>query len=202
MNDGAAPRVAPVDHANLTDAQRTALEPLGPMGSLNIFTTLAVHPKLLASWLPFGGRLLQGSSLTPRVRELVILRTAARCGSRYEWGQHVGIARDAGLTDAEIVACAEPTPGTPHPWGEEDLAVLGATDELLGDHCVTQTTWDRLVGRGWTDPQLLELTMLAGHYAMLAGMLRSAGVQTETALPPIGRAHLDPSVGTDLGDGP
>lgn len=186
MNDGGAPRVAPVDHANLTDAQRTALEPLGPMGSLNIFRTLAVHPKLLRSWLPFGGRLLQGSALSSRHRELVILRTAARCGSDYEWGQHVGIGRDAGLTDGEIVACAEPTAGTTHPWGEEDLAVLGATEELLGDHCVTETTWDRLVELGWTDPQLLELTMLAGHYAMLAGMLNSIGVETEMPLPTIG----------------
>ena len=89
------PKVAPLADADATEAQLAALEPLGPMGALHIFRTLAVHPKLFRSWLPFGGRLLQGSTLTPRSRELVILRTAALCSCDYEWGQHVAIGRDA-----------------------------------------------------------------------------------------------------------
>jgi alkylhydroperoxidase family enzyme len=180
------PKVAPLAD---TDAQLAALEPLGPMGTLHIFRTLAVHPKLFRSWLPFGGRLLQGSTLSPRVRELTILRTAALCGSDYEWGQHVGIGRDAGLSDDEILRCAVPT--EPGEWEPEDLAVLTATEELVDGHRMSDATWDALVRLGWTDQQLIELTMLAGHYAMLAGMLRSVGVEPEGPLPAVGHVRVD-----------
>lgn len=188
---GERPKVAPVDDAAATDAQREVLEPLGAMGSLNIFRTLAVHPKLLRSWLPFGGRLLQGSSLEARVRELVILRTAARCGSDYEWGQHVGIGRDAGLSDEEILACAVPgaegeAPGS---WSGVERHVLDAVDELVGQHRMADATWSALADSGWSDQQLIELTMLVGHYAMLAGMLSSVGVHPEAPLPRIGHVE-------------
>ena len=183
------PKIAPLADDDATEAQLAALEPLGPMGGLHIFRTLAVHPKLFRSWLPFGGRLLQGSTLSPRSRELVILRAAALCGSDYEWGQHVGIGRDAGLSDDEILGCAVPT--EPGPWGAEDLAVLTAAEELVDGHRMSDATWDALVRLGWTDQQLIELTMLAGHYAMLAGMLRSVGVEPEGPLPTIGHVRVE-----------
>ncbi|HTN99478.1 MAG TPA: carboxymuconolactone decarboxylase family protein, partial [Microthrixaceae bacterium] len=96
---GRAPLVA-MDTAS--EAQAELLQPLGGDNALNLFKTLANHPKLMRSWLRFGGQLLQRSTLSDRERELVILRVAARCGSAYEWGQHVGIARHAGLSDDEI----------------------------------------------------------------------------------------------------
>lgn len=154
------------------------------MGSLNIFRTLAVHPKLLRSWLPFGGRLLQGGLVDARSRELAILRTAALCGSDYEWGQHVGIGRDAGLSDAEVVACGvDSAEGT---WSDADRAVLAACEQLVGSHRMDDASWSALADAGWSDQQLIELTMLVGHYAMLAGMLRSVGVETEGPLPAVG----------------
>ena len=67
----------------LTDQQRELIGGDGPQ--LNIFLTLARYPGLLRKWLPFGGKLLAGGKLTPRDRELVILRSAFRCHARYEW---------------------------------------------------------------------------------------------------------------------
>lgn len=188
------PRITPIDDVTATDAQRDALAPLGPMAELNIFRTLAVHPKLLRSWLPFGGRLLQGSTLDARIRELVILRTAARCGSDYEWGQHVGIGRDAGLSDDEILGCAAsgPDASTVTSWSGVERCVLGAVDELVGERCMEEATWRALSEAGWSDAQLVELPMLVGHYAMLAGMLRSVGVETEGPLPMIGSVEPAP----------
>lgn len=188
MTDATPPKISPLADADASDAQLAALEPLGVMGRLHIFRTLVVHPKLFRSWMPLGGRLLQGSTLTPRARELVILRTAALCGSDYEWGQHVWMARDVGLTDDEILGCAVPT--DPGRWNPEDLAVLTATEELVDGHRMSDATWEWLASSGWTDQQLIEVTMLAGHYAMLAGMLRSVGVQTESPLPAVGHVEV------------
>jgi alkylhydroperoxidase family enzyme len=178
------PRIPPVERADADERQAELLDGLGPAGEMNIFRTLANHPKLMRSWLPFGGRLLQGSSLPPRDREMVILRAAARCGSDYEWGHHVGIGREAGLTDDEIASLAEAGSGADGrpAW---DAALVGAVDELLDDRCVADGTWAALSER-YDRAQLIELTMLAGHYAMLAGVLRSAGVRSESVLPVVG----------------
>jgi 4-carboxymuconolactone decarboxylase len=185
MDDAGKPRIAPVPADELTDEQRELLGG-GTTPQLNIFLTLARYPGLLRKWLPFGGKLLAGGKLTPRDRELVILRSAFRCDARYEWAQHVAIARTAGLNTDEIrrVAGGPAEPG----WSDADATLLRAVDELHDDHCIGEPTWNALAAR-YTTEQLIEIPMLAGHYAMLAGMLNSLGVQPETPdLPALGEA--------------
>ena len=56
------------------------------------------------------------------------------------------------------------------------------------DHCIGDATWTALAARYDTE-QLIEIPMLAGHYAMLAGVLNSLGVQPESDdLPALGEA--------------
>lgn len=183
MPEPSKPRITPVRRADADKWQAELFEPLGPGEPLHLFGTMAHHTKLLRSWLPFGGRLLFGGVLADRDRELVILRTSARCGSDYEWGQHVAIARGVGISDDEMTACAAEQPGDP--LGAADLELLRGVDELVDDHVLTDATWDALTAR-YDDTAMIEFTMLVGHYAMLAGLLRSARVQTEGPLPHIG----------------
>ena len=179
-----SPRIGPIDRADATEVQAGLLEGLGLSSDLHLFRTLVRHPGLFRAWSSFGGRLLLRSALAARDRELVILRAAWLCRSDYEWGQHVAIGRDAGLSDDEIqrVAAAPDHES----WSDWDRTLLAATDQLIREHCIDDATWAALAGR-YDEQQLLEVTLLAGHYAMLAGMLRSAGVQPETAsLPRLG----------------
>ena len=106
-----APRIEPVDLDRLDADQRAALEPFlstegGKVGGgkiLNIFRTLAHAPKALTAFLGWGNYILsKRNALSPRDRELVILRTGYNCRSGYEWTQHKRIGLDCGLTDAEI----------------------------------------------------------------------------------------------------
>src|SRR5688500_15491722 len=69
---------------------------------LNVLGTLAHHPTLTRAYHPFHGHILCGSTLSPRQRELLVLRVAAVRQSVYEWEQHVIIAGDAGLQPDEI----------------------------------------------------------------------------------------------------
>ena len=48
---------------------------------LNIYAALAHHPDLLRRWLVFAAHVLAKSTLDPRVRELLILRTGSAVGS-------------------------------------------------------------------------------------------------------------------------
>ncbi len=177
----ASPRIAPLSPADQGD-QHTEL--LGSVGATtgpatNIFRTLVRHPGLFRRWLPFGGKLLAGK-LPARDRELAILRTGWRCGSEYEWGQHVLIGRAAGLTDDEIhrIQTGPDTPG----WDPSDALVLRAADELHDDSCIADTTWHELAAR-YDERQLIELVMLIGHYHMVAFTLNSLGVQREPGVP-------------------
>ena len=73
------PRLSPLEAEQL-DAETRDL--LGPGARLNIFRTVAHHPKLLKRWLVFGNHVLAKSTLPARERELVILRTGCRARAR------------------------------------------------------------------------------------------------------------------------
>lgn len=166
-----APTGNPPDIQELVDATVS-----GPTSASNIFLTLVRHPGLFRKWLPFGGKLLAGGKLPARDRELAILRTAWRCGSDYEFGQHRTIGMNAGLSAEEVDQVVDdPAAGG---WSPDDAAVLRAADELLEHHEMGSDTWAELAER-YDTKQLIELAMLVGHYAMLAGVLNSAGVQRE-----------------------
>jgi alkylhydroperoxidase family enzyme len=152
----------------------------GPDGhTLNIFTTFAHHPKLLKRWLVFGNHVLMKSTLSARDRELLILRTAWNCVADYEWGQHVTIARDAGLSDAEIGRVAVADTGG---WDPGDAALLRAADELHADARIGDTTWTALADR-YDTQQLFDLIFTVGQYHLVAFALNSLRVQREPGVP-------------------
>ncbi|MEQ1787470.1 MAG: carboxymuconolactone decarboxylase family protein [Acidimicrobiales bacterium] len=149
-----------------------------PDGSeLNIFATLARHPKLFKRWSAFGGTLLYSGALPARERELLILRTGYLCRADYEWGQHVEIARATGIGDDEIarVAAGPDAPG----WSADDAVLLRAADELHADNRIGDATWAALAGR-WDEQQLIEVCMVVGQYHLVAFTLNSLGVEPES----------------------
>lgn len=179
-----APRVEPVDLDRLDADQRAALEPFlasdgGKVGGgriLNIFRTLAQAPKALTAFLGWGNYILsKRNALTPRDRELVILRTGYNCRSGYEWTQHKRIGLDCGLTEDEIERIkAGPDAAV---WSDIDRAMLRATDELVTDHFITDTTWAALAPLG--DKGRMDLVMTVGQYTQVSMILNSFGVQVE-----------------------
>jgi alkylhydroperoxidase family enzyme len=148
------------------------------VGANNIMTTLVRHRRLFRRWSPFGGVLLTGT-LPARDRELMILRTGWLCQSPYEWGQHVRLAREAGLSDAEIrrVVDGAEAPG----WSDFERTLLRAADELHEDACITDTTWAAL-SAVYTVEQLIEVPMLVGQYHLVSFALNSLGVQREAGV--------------------
>lgn len=168
------PRLAPLppdqwppETAKLLDASR--------MGGrvLNIFATLAHHPDLLRRWMVFGTHVLVKSTIAPRERELLILRTGWNCRAEYEWGQHVVIGRQVGLGDDEIarVAAGPDAPG----WDAFDAALLRAADELHRDSCIGDATW-RVLGTRYDAKQLLDLIFTVGQYTLVSMALKSLRV--------------------------
>ncbi len=157
---------------------------------LNIFATLAHHPDLLRRWLVFGTHVLRKSTLSPRHRELVILRIGWLCGSEYEWGQHVLIGKRSGLSDEDVVAIAD---GAASPsWSEVDSLLLQATDELYRDAKIQDPTWSSLSVH-LDRRQLMDLVFAVGQYNLVSMALRTFGVERDDGVPGFeetaGRAH-------------
>ena len=182
------PRIPPLLDEE-TDEQTSALLEevrLPNAEAVNIFATLVRYPGLYRRWMPFAGKLLAGK-LPARDRELLILRSAWRCASSYEWGQHVRLAKQAGISAEEIdrISTGPDAPG----WEPFDRTLLTAVDELHDDSCLTDATWATLASR-YDERQMIELPMLVGQYHMLAFALNSLGVQREPGVPglPDGRA--------------
>jgi 4-carboxymuconolactone decarboxylase len=176
------PRLAP-----LTDDQIDAeiRERIGKGPILNIFRTLAHHPGLMKRWLVFGTHILGKSTLSPRDRELVILRIGWLCRSGYEWGQHVAIGKAAGLTDDEIARIPEGAGAAG--WTALERALLRATDELHGDAFISDGTWGELSGSLSTQ-QLMDLVFTVGQYNLVSMALNSFGVQPEPGVPKLPNA--------------
>ncbi len=172
------PRIAPLPPSEWDEFLRGVLAamPGGTERPMNVFTTLARAPQLFRPWIGFGGALLGRGRLSARDRELAILRTAHNCASGYEWAQHVVLAREAGVDDAEVAALRDDLDA--HHWSGAERALLEAADELHASATLGDVTWGAL-SEVYDEAQLIELVMLVGQYHMVAFALNALRVQIE-----------------------
>lgn len=130
-----------------------------------IVRTMLHHGGLFAAQTDIGIQLLGRGTLPPRDREIAVLRIAWLCQAPYEWGEHVFVAKRAGLTGEEIerITQGSAVPG----WTDHERAILCATEELFANAMISDPTWARLAAR-FTPAQLIELPILIGQYQTVA----------------------------------
>jgi len=175
------PRIKTLSDDELDEDAKKLLEPMAARGEVfNIFRTMVNHPDLMRRWMVFANHVLVKSTISAREREIVILRIGYLCKSAYEWGQHVLIARRAGISDDEIRAIQE-GPATSVLSDHEKL-LLQATDELHGDAFISDGTWQGLKS-SYSDQQMMDLVFTVGQYNLVSMALNSFGVQADEGLP-------------------
>ena len=158
---------------------------LGPSNVLGLF---ANHPALAKAFLRYNAYLLgRDSTIPPHIRELAILRVAWRRRCRYEWAQHVRIARRAGVTDAEIAmvragADARAGAGDGDAPGHEITAlIITAADELDANSGLSDATYQALADK-FDDRQLMDLVFTIGTYGLLAMAFNAFGLDLDPGL--------------------
>jgi len=161
------------------DARHPRFETEGRPKALNALGTLARHPELTKAFNTFNGYILFSSTLTPRQRELLVLRVAALRKSDYEWEQHRVLAGDVGLGPDEVARIAE-GPDAPG-WSPLDRAMLSAVDELIGEGEIADGTWQLLAGE-LHEQQIMDLVFTVGAYEILALAFRSFGIELDDDL--------------------
>jgi AhpD family alkylhydroperoxidase len=175
------PRIPPTEAGDWQGEQLELMQKFEQgVGQVNVMRTMVRHPKLVKRWLPFTNHILYKSTLSPRDRELVILRVAWVTRCEYEWGQHVLIAGAEGLSDDEIARVAEGAEAAG--WTAHEAALLRAVDELDADSFIADATWAAL-RQTYDEQQAMDLMMTVGNYRGLAGLLNSTGVELDPGVP-------------------
>jgi alkylhydroperoxidase family enzyme len=157
-----APRIEPAasPFPPEVDEHLKKLMPPG-MAPLLLFRVVAHNPRVLGRMRR--GGLLDPGAITVRQREIVILRTTARCRSEYEWGVHVTFfAAAAGLSEAQIAATVTGA-ADDLAWSAEESMLVALADALHDHATVDAALWSRLAAT-FDEAQLVELLFLAGLY--------------------------------------
>ncbi len=146
----------------------------------NVTATMANHPVLAKNWNQFAMHVMGTNTLSPRLREIAIMRIGYLCQSDYELSQHAWISQLAGLTDEEvnhvIVGAAAPQ------WSPLESAVIKAADELKEANMISDATWLELEKEGLSQHQRMDLIFTIGQYNLVSWALNSLGVQLDEGL--------------------
>jgi 4-carboxymuconolactone decarboxylase len=171
------PRVAPLGKEERTPEQQALL---ASRPDFNVYKTLAHDVDLYNRWSPLGRFVLDGSSLPPREREIVMLRMGWLCQSEYEWAQHARIAKaQAGLSNQDVHRIAEGPAAAG--WSDFERTLLRMVDELRYDTMISDATWNALRAK-YSVQQVIEALYTAAQYQLVSMALNTLGVQLDPGL--------------------
>ena len=144
---------------------------------LNIFGTLAHHPKLMKRWLVFGNHVLAKSTLPARDRELAdpahrlaVPRTVRVGAARRHRARGRGHRRRDHRASREGPDAAG--------WDAFDALLLRAADELHDDSCVAEATY-RAIAERYDEQQMLDLVFTVGQYHLVSMALNTFRVERD-----------------------
>jgi enoyl-CoA hydratase/carnithine racemase/alkylhydroperoxidase family enzyme len=177
-----APPAVPPDtpagawHAPLAELPPDVARTLQDRGArqLNLYRALSSSPEVVRAWLGYIWSLRDDCVATPRLlRELVILRTAVRHGSAYEWHHHRIMA--AGLGEEKLAAVAGWRDATV--FDEAERTALELADAVCDGEVPAGVA--RAVAERFGDRGLVELAVTAAAYVMVPRVLSALGVEIE-----------------------
>jgi alkylhydroperoxidase family enzyme len=144
---------------------------------VNLYRALAHAPKLLRAWIDFAWALREQCDTPRQLRELVILRTAQRMLSQYEWHQHRRMAAEAGIDEHQVAELAMWR--TSPAFTEAERAVLALTDAIVDGQVADE---HNTALSEHFDPQArVELTLTAAFYCAVPRLLDALRVPIETS---------------------
>lgn len=144
------------------------------MGEINLLRAMANNPELLQSYMRYGSTLWSDCGVEPSDLERCILAVARALNATYEWNQHVPIAREEGVPDAEIRAI-----------GRQDFSELDERTEALTRYASAVAlgeTGDEeftAVAERFDQSTIVGVTLLATHYLATARFLDALEIPLE-----------------------
>ncbi len=135
------------------------------------WTTFALVPDLLfQARNSLGALLAPGRKLPAPLRELAILRTGIVGDSKFEYSQHLKVARMVGVPEEKLAAIKSWM--LTDKFSAVERAVMQATDELIGRNLVEDGTFSALKEH-LSDEQILELFYVIALWRMHGMIVRA-----------------------------
>jgi 4-carboxymuconolactone decarboxylase len=166
--------------ASVDDQPEPVRQWMARRGNLNVFRLLANAPNVFPAWTQMVDELFASPTFTRRMREVVILRVARLQNSAYELGQHVGLARDAGLTEQQISAIVETEDFAAAGFDSTERIALDVVTELCRTHRLGDDTFAK-AHAVFGDEALTELLMVISCYYGLALVLNATDLDVDAA---------------------
>jgi alkylhydroperoxidase family enzyme len=170
------PLIQEQDHPELTEAiEKYRANRRGKL--INVYRMLLNAPPLAESWFNHSNAVRWQTTLSGRLREIVIIRMGRLTDSQYVLRQHVpALALAEGLTLEECSELADwQTSGR---FSESERAALAYTDAMTRDIVVPDAVFDALKPH-FDDRQIVELTVLIGSYNMNARVMQALRLDLE-----------------------
>ena len=178
------PRVPPLPESAWTAEQRALVDKYAPGGNAgNALRTLIRVPALADRFMPLLTYVSNDSTLSPRQRAILILRTAWLAQNGYLWSAHAGRS-DHGLTAAEIRQLAD---GAGAGWTAFEQVLIALADEMFRNAAVSDRTWADL-SRMYDPTNLADAVVTVSETTASSILFNSLGIQ-----PDAGAAELIPS---------
>jgi len=143
----------------------------------NLYRVMGHSPEMLRAWVAFAWPLRLKATTARSLRELLILRGAQVCNAKFEWAHHVPMAFSAGVSRTQIDALEH--------WREADCfdarqrAALRLAEEVSIGPAATPAAIAELRACGFTDAEVVELTLTASFYVCVARFLGSMDMPLE-----------------------
>lgn len=145
----------------------------------NVLGTLMYNPETFGPFLDYWVTSKLAMSFSIREQELIILRMGFLYRCDYVWKHHVPVAREFGVTEAEIDAVKQPLAASP--FADRELALLELTDELVEQRTMRQEIWDR-----WKNvlkkSEFVDLVTIVSQYVLFALTNNTMQVELEAPL--------------------
>ena len=169
-------RIEPLPESSWTaDQQTVAAKYTSGGNSRNVLETLIRQPALANRVFPFMQYVANDSTLSPRHRSLLILRTAWLTQSANIWATHASRALEVGLTQDEIRRIAQ---GPNDGWNEFEAILIGLADELFRNSSVTDITWEQLATE-YSAQNLVDAVITVAEITTEAILFNSLGIQAD-----------------------
>jgi alkylhydroperoxidase family enzyme len=173
----ASPRVAPLPESEWTDVHKQLVARFVRDGRPdNAFRTLLRVPEIVEAVMPYTTYLSNETSISPRHRELLVMRVAWLAGSEALWSGRAPRARVYGLADAAIRRIAEGPDADG--WDRFDATLLQLADQQFRNSSVTNATWKALSER-YDLFNIVDAVETVNHFTALSIFYNSLGIQPE-----------------------
>lgn len=175
------PFIELLDELSAKEAAKAAVVP-EYMATLSIFQVLLKEPVYAKSLNDLLTNLIFKSSISHRLRELVIMRIAWLTNSVYEWTQHYSIALSFGVNKDDILGVRDPANYSG--FSQSEKIALDAVEEFVNHGSITTATMEKLREKYQDDKELIDLIGSIAAWTMVAGILKSLNIPLEKAAEP------------------